>query len=235
MNMNLCPNQPMCPPMNITPGNNYGLYPKDIAYLDPTYVAKEKFDNHIEIEKEIEKANIRKDEKAFSNFLDTQSKIFLMEHKADLEKRKNFDDFQICISSDGLFCVESYRFENRKREIFPVCDAIDLVSVAYESYFCGKKYVMYKIYWRQNENGFYLKENEMTSKSLIKKLANKNYPIRTTPKYISMVASLIMRYLKNNSQKIYIPYATGWTQNEKGAWKLTKPNELTMKEILKNV
>jgi len=50
-----------------------------------------------------------------------------------------------------------------------------------------------------------------------------------------MVASLIMRYLKNNSQKIYIPYATGWTQNEKGAWKLTKPNELTMKEILKNV
>ena len=49
-----------------------------------------------------------------------------------------------------------------------------------------------------------------------------------------MVASLIMRYLKNNSQKIYIPYATGWTQNEKGAWKLTKPNELTMKEILKN-
>ena len=76
MNMNLCPNQPMCPPMNITPGNNYGPYPQDIAYLDPTYVAKENFDNYMEIEKEKKKPIFVKMKKSFQIFWISKVKCF---------------------------------------------------------------------------------------------------------------------------------------------------------------
>ena len=171
-------------------------------------------------------------------YIDSQfrccEKIAIEIIKEENRTKREYPDFKITIDSNKNLCIEYCNIKNPNiKTILKICDAVNLRITIIQSYYYGKKYSVYEISWQGQTEKIYLKK--LTSDLLAKKLSQNGYAILVTSKTEKIVHSSVYQYLYQNSIIKFLPYTIGWTQNEKGAWKLTKPNELTMKEILKNV